>query len=76
MVNFHTWIGGCDSHSPALFDLFTSSVANIRSTMTFPPFGNFDHVILSVSIDFPSYSQQDGKFHHMAILIGTVFMII
>ena len=29
MVNFHTRIAGCDSHSPALFDFFTSSDANI-----------------------------------------------
>ena len=34
MVNFPTWIPDCDSHSPALLDLFISSDA---STMAFPP---------------------------------------
>ena len=41
-----------DSHSPALFDLFTSSDASICTTMTFPPVGNSEHVVASVSIDF------------------------
>ena len=30
--------------------------------MVFPPLGNSDYVV-SVSIDFPSYSQQDALFH-------------
>ena len=34
--------------------------------MAFPPFENSDHVVVSVSIDFPSYSQQDALFHHVA----------
>ena len=34
--------------------------------MAFPPFGNSDHVYVSVSIDFPSYSQQDARFHCIA----------
>ena len=33
--------------------------------MAFPPSGNSDHVV-SVSIDFPSNSQQDAPFHHIA----------
>ena len=33
--------------------------------MVFPPLGNSDYVV-SVSIDFPSYSQQDALFHHVA----------
>ena len=33
--------------------------------MVFPPFGNSDHVIVSVSIDFP-YSQPDAPFHRIA----------
>ena len=64
MVNFPTWIPDCDSHSPALLDLFLSSDASICSTMAFPPLGNFDHVVVSGSIDFPSNSQQDAPFHH------------
>ena len=63
MVNFPTRIPDCDSHSPALLDLFLSSDTSICSTMAFPPLGNSDHVVISVSIDFPSSSQRDGPFH-------------
>ena len=66
MVNFPTWISDCDSHSPALLDLFISSDASICSTMALPPLGNFDHVIVLVSIDCPSNPQQDALFHHIA----------
>ena len=66
MVNFPNWIPDCDSHSPALLDLFISSDASICSAKAFPPSGNSDHVVVSVSIDFPSYSQQDGPFHRIA----------
>ena len=65
MVNFPTRIPDCDSHSAALLDLFVSSDTSICSTMAFPPFGNSDHVFVSVSIDFPSNSQQDAPFHHI-----------
>ena len=63
MVNFPTQIPDCDSHSPALLDVFISSDASICSTMAFPPLGNSDHVVVSVSIDFPSNSQWDAPFH-------------
>ena len=66
IVNFPTRIPDCDSHSPALLDLFLSSDTSICSTMTFPPLGNSDHVVVSVSIDFPINSKQDTPFHHMA----------
>ena len=56
MVNFSTQISDCDSHSPALLDIFISSDASICSTISFPPLGNSDHVVVSVSSDFPSYS--------------------
>ena len=65
-VNFPTRIPDCDSHSPALLDLFISSDASICSTMAFPPLGNSDHVVVSVSIDFPTNSQQDAPFHCIA----------
>ena len=65
VVNFPTRILDCDSHSLALLDLFISSAASICSTMAFPPLGNSDHVV-SVSIDFPSNSQRDAPFHHIA----------
>ena len=68
MVNFCTWIPDCDSHSPALLDLFLFSDASICSTMAFPPLGNSDHVIVSVSIDFPSNSQGDVPFHRIMII--------
>ena len=65
MVNFPTQILDCDSHCPALLDLFLTSDASICSTMAFPPLGNSDHVV-SVSIDFPSNSQRDAPFHRIA----------
>ena len=34
--------------------------------MAFPPFGNSDHVVVSVSIDFPINSKQDTPIHRMA----------
>ena len=36
--------------------------SSIWSTMAFLPSGNSDHVVVSVSIDFLSYSQQDAPF--------------
>ena len=39
---------------------------NICSPMTFPPMGNSDHVVVSVSVDFPSNSQRDAPFHRIA----------
>ena len=33
--------------------------------MASPPLENSDHVVVSVSIDFPSNSQQDAPFHHI-----------
>ena len=54
MFNFPTWIPNCDLHSHALFDFFLSSVASFCFTMALPPIGNSDHVVVSVSIDFPS----------------------
>ena len=65
MVNFPTQIPECDSHHPALLDLFISSNASICSTIAFPPLGNSDHVVVSVSMNFPSYSQRDTPFHRI-----------
>ena len=66
MVNFPTQIPDCDSHSPALLDLFISSDASIYCTMAFPPLGNSDHGVVSVSINFPSNSQPDAPLHCIA----------
>ena len=49
-----------------LLDLFISSDASICPTMAFPPLGNSDHVLVSVSIDFPSNSQRGAPLHHIA----------
>ena len=66
MVNFPTRIPDCDSDSPALLDFFLSSHASICSKMVFAPLGNSDHVVVSLSIDFPTNSQQDAPFHRIA----------
>ena len=66
MVNFPTRIPDCDSHSPALLDLFLSSDASISSAMAFRLLGSSDHVVVSVSIGFSSNSQRDAPFHRIA----------
>ena len=66
VVNFPTRISDCSSHSPALLDIILSSDASICSTMAFPPLVNSDHVVVSVSIDFPINSKQDTPFYHLA----------
>ena len=33
--------------------------------MAFPPLGSFDHVVVSVSIDFPINWKQNTPFHHI-----------
>ena len=45
---------------------FISSDASICSTMAFHPLRNSDHVVISVSIEFPSNSQWHTPFHHIA----------
>ena len=57
IVHFPTQIPDCDSHSPVLLDLFISSRTSICSTMAFLPLKNSDHVVVSVSIDFPINSK-------------------
>ena len=66
MVNFPTRIPHCDSLSHALLDLSLSSDASICSTMALSPLGNSDHVVFSISINFPSNSQRDATFHCIA----------
>ena len=46
--------------------LFISSGASICSAMAFPQLENSDHVVVSISKDFPSNSQQDASFHYIA----------
>ena len=57
MFNFPTWIPDCDS-----FGFILPSDAIICSTMTFPAFGNSDHVAASVSVYFPINSKLDAHF--------------
>ena len=65
MVNFSTRIPA--TLTVLLFlDLFLSSYTCICSTMSFPPLGISDHVVVSVSIDFPSYWQWNAPFHRIA----------
>ena len=65
MVKFLTRIPDCDSHSPALLDLFFSSGAITCSTMTSPPLGNSDLTVVSVSINFPPISKRDALFYSL-----------
>ena len=54
------------TRSPALLDFFISFDASICSTVAFPPLGNSDHVVVAVSVDFPTTSKQDTSFHRIA----------
>ena len=65
-VNSPIRVPDCDSHGCALLDLFISFSASIYITVAFPPFRNFNQVVVSVFIDFPSYSQWDASFHRIA----------
>ena len=47
-------------------DFFLSSDASICSTKAFPPLRNSDHVVVSVSSNFPTNSQRDAPFHCIA----------
>ena len=49
-----------------LFWIYFPSDTSICSILPFPPLKNSDHVAVSVSIDFPSYSQRDVPFHRIA----------
>ena len=66
MVNFPAEIPDCNSHSPAILDLFIFSDDSICSTITFPPLGNSNHVAVSVSIDFLPNSKRDTPLHCIA----------
>ena len=47
-------------------DFFLSSDASICSAMAFPPLGNYDHFVVSVSIDFPSNSEWNAQLYRIA----------
>ena len=75
MANFPTRIPDCDSHSTALLDLFISPEASICSTMVSPPLGNSDHVVVSVFLEFLSYSQQVALLEFIALLMNILMLI-
>ena len=77
MVNFPTRIPDCGSHNPALLDLLLSSDISTCSTMAFYPLGNSHHIVVSVSIDFPSNSQRFiAQLMTILMLIKVIFVII
>ena len=79
MVNFPTQIPDCDSHSLALLDLFLSPDASICSAMAFPPLGNSDHVVVSVSTDSIKFTRGCPILSHsmtILVLIRAIFVII
>ena len=63
MVNFPAWIPDCDSQ---LFQIYLFLDTSICSAMAFSPLEYSNHVVVSVSIDFPPYWQWDALFHHIA----------
>ena len=66
MINFPTHIPDCDFSGPAFLDFFLSSKVSICSKMALPSLRNSDDVVFSVCINFPSYSQWDAPFRHIA----------
>ena len=80
MVNFPTCIPDCDSHSPALLDLFISFDASIRSTIAFPPFGNLIMLLSQFPLTFHHIHNEMPHFIALLmailVLIRTVFLII
>ena len=66
MVNILIRILDCDSHSPVHLDSFIFSDPSTCSTVALTSLGNSDHVIDSVSIDFPSNSKWGTTFHSTA----------
>ena len=70
-----TYSGGTDRPSELCYHFSISNdltqIVNFPTwipdcEMAFPPLGNSDHVVVSVSIDFPINSKQDNPFHRMA----------
>ena len=63
MVNFPTWIPDCDSHSPALLDLFLLLLVFVLKC---PSHHWENHAVVSVSIDLLSNLKQDVLLHCIA----------
>ena len=58
IINFPTLITDCDFHSPALWDLFISSIASICSTMAFLLLEKPDHLFSQFILTF--HQTQNG----------------
>ena len=68
MVNFPIWIPDCDSHSPALLDLFFPSDASICSAMTF-----LHSEILILLSQFPlNFSHTQNWMPHFIAQLTTI----
>ena len=67
LLRWLTFLLGSQAVILTVLDFFLSLDASICSTMAFPPLGNSDHVVVSVSIDFPSNScaDWDGLRDHL-----------
>ena len=73
IVNFPSQTPDCDSHSPALLDLFISSDASISYTLAFLPLGNSDQVAVSVSINF---QKTPNRMPHSITWLINILMLI
>ena len=73
IVNFPSQIPDCDSHSPALLDLFISSDASISYTLAFLLLGNSDQVAVSVSINF---QKTPNRMPHSITWLINILMLI
>ena len=65
MINFRSRVSYCNSHSPALLNLFIYS-NTLFSGKLFSSFGNSDHGVVLVSMDFLPNSKGDNPFHFIA----------
>ena len=65
LLKWLTFLLGSQTAMVLLFSILTS-YASICCAMAFSPLQNSDHVVVSVSIDFPLNCQQDAPFHCIA----------
>ena len=65
LLKWLAFLLGSQTPMVLLFWILTS-YASICSTVAFPPLENSNHVVVSVSIDFPSNCQRDAPFHCIA----------
>ena len=65
IVDFPTRIPDCNTHRPALLDLFLTSDPGLCSVRAFAPLGNSD-VVVSVSVDFTPCPEKVAHYQHKA----------